>query len=73
MLRALSTGHVGTTASVSHSFSYESGLLENPKAEAPLDLYLMTKHPKDGPEQPTRLQIDFKKGTYSSDLRFSRI
>ncbi|XP_013380247.1 argininosuccinate synthase-like [Lingula anatina] len=42
--------------------SFESGILEDPKAEAPKDLYLMTTDPKDAPEQPLRLEIDFKHG-----------
>lgn len=42
--------------------SYESGLLENPKNEAPESMYLMTKGPKDWPDKPEKLDITFKKG-----------
>lgn len=42
--------------------SYESGILENPKSHAPIDLYLMTKNPEDAPNSPDVLEIDFKKG-----------
>ncbi|XP_075899920.1 argininosuccinate synthase [Nelusetta ayraudi] len=42
--------------------SYESGILENPKSHAPVDLYLMTKNPKDAPNAPDVLEIEFKNG-----------
>ncbi|KAK6305291.1 hypothetical protein J4Q44_G00240710 [Coregonus suidteri] len=42
--------------------SYESGILENPKSHAPVDLYLMTKSPEDAPNSPDVLEIEFKKG-----------
>lgn len=42
--------------------SYESGILENPYNEPPADLFLMTKHPKNAPNQPVRLEIKFQDG-----------
>lgn len=42
--------------------SYESGILENPKSHAPVDLYLMTKNPQDAPNTPDVLEIEFKNG-----------
>ncbi|CAL8320093.1 unnamed protein product [Lota lota] len=42
--------------------SYESGILENPKTHAPVDLYLMTKNPEDSPNTPDVLEIEFVKG-----------
>ncbi|XP_024918496.1 argininosuccinate synthase [Cynoglossus semilaevis] len=42
--------------------SYESGILENPKNHAPADLYLMTTDPKDSPNDPDQLEIEFKNG-----------
>lgn len=42
--------------------SYESGILENPKSQAPVDLYLMTKNPQDAPSTPDVLEIEFKNG-----------
>lgn len=42
--------------------SYESGLLEDPKCEAPESLYQMTKNPKEWPDKGDKLDITFKKG-----------
>ncbi|XP_044031030.1 argininosuccinate synthase isoform X1 [Siniperca chuatsi] len=49
--------------------SYESGILENPKAiktltktHAPADLYQMTKNPEDSPNVPDVLEIEFRNG-----------
>ena len=42
--------------------SYEAGILEDPKSEAPDDLYQMTTDPRKAPEAPERLQIRFKEG-----------
>lgn len=42
--------------------SYESGILENPNNEAPKDLFLMTKDPKESPNIPVRLKIYFENG-----------
>ncbi|XP_053709195.1 argininosuccinate synthase [Synchiropus splendidus] len=48
-------------ANIMH-ISYESGILENPKSHAPVDLYLMTRDPKDAPSMPDVLEIEFKNG-----------
>jgi len=42
--------------------SYESGILENPKTEAPDDLYKMTTDPREAPDEPERLEIEFRGG-----------
>uniref|UniRef100_A0A8C7YR37 Argininosuccinate synthase n=1 Tax=Oryzias sinensis TaxID=183150 RepID=A0A8C7YR37_9TELE len=42
--------------------SYESGILENPKSQAPPDLYLMTKNPADSPNEPDVLEMEFRNG-----------
>ncbi|CAB3980703.1 Argininosuccinate synthase [Paramuricea clavata] len=42
--------------------SYESGILENPKTEAPRDICKRTTHPEDAPDKPERFEIEFKKG-----------
>ncbi|XP_061657932.1 argininosuccinate synthase [Syngnathoides biaculeatus] len=42
--------------------SYESGILENPKNQAPSDLYQMTKSPEDSPSSPDVLELQFKNG-----------
>uniref|UniRef100_A0A672IQF1 Argininosuccinate synthase n=1 Tax=Salarias fasciatus TaxID=181472 RepID=A0A672IQF1_SALFA len=42
--------------------SYESGILEDPKSHAPVDLYLMTKNPEEAPNAPDVLEITFRKG-----------
>ncbi|XP_062814985.1 argininosuccinate synthase [Anolis carolinensis] len=42
--------------------SYEAGILENPKNEAPSDLYTKTTDPSLSPDNPDILEIEFKKG-----------
>ena len=42
--------------------SYESGILENPKTEAPEDVYKMTTDPRLAPNEPERLEIEFRGG-----------
>ncbi|KAK2497107.1 hypothetical protein MC885_006687 [Smutsia gigantea] len=42
--------------------SYEAGLLENPKNQAPPGLYTKTQDPAKAPNSPDILQIEFKKG-----------
>lgn len=48
-------------ANIMH-ISYESGILENPGTEAPTDLYQMTKDPKDSPNTPDKIEIEFNNG-----------
>ena len=43
--------------------SSEGGVLEDPWAEPPEDVYLTTRSPQDAPDKPTYLEIDFEKGT----------
>uniref|UniRef100_T1J5A1 Argininosuccinate synthase n=1 Tax=Strigamia maritima TaxID=126957 RepID=T1J5A1_STRMM len=50
-----------TDANLMH-ISYEAGILENPATSPPETLYSMTKDPKNGPNNPDILEIDFKKG-----------
>ncbi|XP_067327882.1 argininosuccinate synthase [Anolis sagrei] len=42
--------------------SYEAGILENPKNEAPSGLYTKTTDPSLSPDTPDILEIEFKKG-----------
>ncbi len=42
--------------------SYEGGILEDPWAEAPADIYLWTKSPENAPDQPEFVTIDFVDG-----------
>ncbi|KAI0213355.1 Argininosuccinate synthase [Lamellibrachia satsuma] len=42
--------------------SYESGILEDPNIEGPADLYQMTTDPSKAPNQPEKLEIEFKNG-----------
>lgn len=42
--------------------SYESGLLENPRSQAPDDLFVMTADPRIAPNEPEKLEIEFKRG-----------
>lgn len=48
-------------ANIMH-ISYESGILEDPSQSAPEELFEMTKCPKNGPENPTTINIVFKCG-----------
>nr|XP_031306562.1 argininosuccinate synthase isoform X1 [Camelus dromedarius] len=42
--------------------SYEAGILENPKNQAPPGLYTKTQDPAKAPNSPDMLEIEFKKG-----------
>ena len=42
--------------------SYEAGILENPKNQAPPGLYTKTQDPAKAPNTPDVLEIEFKKG-----------
>uniref|UniRef100_A0A667I558 Argininosuccinate synthase n=1 Tax=Lynx canadensis TaxID=61383 RepID=A0A667I558_LYNCA len=42
--------------------SYEAGILENPKNQAPPGLYTKTQDPTKAPNSPDILEIEFKKG-----------
>ena len=48
---------------MSSDFSYESGILEDPNTQAPDDLFLMTTAPEKAVDEPTLIDIEFKKGT----------
>ncbi len=40
--------------------SYESGILEDPMTPPPDDLFNLTRAPRQGPDEPARLEIHFK-------------
>ena len=42
--------------------SFESGILEDPWAEAPKDIYQMSVSPEEAPDKVTYITIDFKNG-----------
>jgi argininosuccinate synthase len=42
--------------------SFEGGILEDPWAEPPADMFVLTKSPQDAPDQPQYLEIDFERG-----------
>ncbi|XP_008579903.1 PREDICTED: argininosuccinate synthase isoform X2 [Galeopterus variegatus] len=46
--------------------SYEAGILENPKNQAPPGLYTKTQDPTKAPNSPDILEIEFKKGIYET-------
>ncbi len=46
--------------------SYESGILEDPKKEAPDTLYEMTTDPRQSPAEPDKVEIEFKNGKHWS-------
>jgi len=43
--------------------SHEGGILEDPAAEPPKDLFLLTRDPADAPDSPEELAIGFEEGT----------
>jgi argininosuccinate synthase len=43
--------------------SHEGGILEDPAAEPPKDLFLLTRDPADAPDAPEELAIGFEEGT----------
>ncbi|MFO7576638.1 MAG: argininosuccinate synthase [Pelovirga sp.] len=42
--------------------SFEGDVLENPWAEAPEEMYVLTVRPEDAPDQPDYVEIEFEKG-----------
>jgi argininosuccinate synthase len=42
--------------------SYEAGILEDPKAAPPKEMFRLTVDPKDAPEKPARLSVEFRSG-----------
>jgi argininosuccinate synthase len=42
--------------------SYEAGILEDPKAAPPIDMFKKTVSPKDAPDKETEIIIEFKAG-----------
>ena len=42
--------------------SFEGAILENPWAEAPEEMYVLTVRPEDAPDQPEYVDIEFEKG-----------
>ncbi|MBI4566391.1 MAG: argininosuccinate synthase [Planctomycetes bacterium] len=46
--------------------SYEGGVLEDPWAEPPSDMFRMTRNPEDAPSQPRVVEIGFRDGTPAS-------
>jgi argininosuccinate synthase len=42
--------------------SYEGGILEDPWAEPPAKMYLLTRSPEDAPDVPATVEIDFEHG-----------
>ena len=42
--------------------SFEGDILENPWAEAPEEMYVLTVRPEDAPDQPEYVEVEFKNG-----------
>ena len=42
--------------------SFEGDVLENPWAEAPEEMYVLTRRPEDAPDTPEYVEIEFEKG-----------
>ncbi|HIJ66010.1 MAG TPA: argininosuccinate synthase [Candidatus Hydrogenedentes bacterium] len=43
--------------------SFEGGVLEDPWAEPPEDMFVLTVDPRHAPDEPTYVEIDFEEGT----------
>ena len=43
--------------------SFEGGILEDPWAEPPKDMFILTTDPQDAPDEPAYVEIDFEAGT----------
>jgi len=61
---------VPTTASKPYSsdrnllhISFEGGILEDPWAEPPEDMFVLSVDPRKAPDKPTYVEIDFEEGT----------
>ncbi len=50
-----------TDANLMH-VSYEGGVLEDPWAEPPKDMFRMTRNPEDAPAQPQSVEVEFEDG-----------
>ena len=42
--------------------SYEGGILEDPWAEPPASIFILTRSPEDSPDKPAYVEIDFESG-----------
>ena len=42
--------------------SYEGGILEDPWAEPPAGIFILTRSPEDAPDKPAYVEIDFESG-----------
>ena len=43
--------------------SFEGGILEDPWAEPPADMFVLTADPRHAPDEPAYVEIDFEEGT----------
>ena len=43
--------------------SFEGGILEDPWAEAPEDMFVLSADPRKAPDEPTYVEVDFEEGT----------
>ncbi|MDX9974432.1 MAG: argininosuccinate synthase [FCB group bacterium] len=43
--------------------SFEGGILEDPWAEPPADMYLLSQDPRKAPDEPEYVEIEFEEGT----------
>ena len=43
--------------------SFEGGILEDPWAEAPEDMFVLTVDPREAPDSPTYVEVNFEEGT----------
>jgi argininosuccinate synthase len=42
--------------------SYEGGILEDPWAEPPAEIFILTSSPEDAPDKPAFIEVDFQSG-----------
>jgi argininosuccinate synthase len=46
--------------------SYEGGILEDPWAEPPKEIFILTRAPEDAPDRPEYVEVEFESGTPTS-------
>lgn len=72
MLRFAEENNIPVTATLKKSYSeddnlihisHEAGILEDPAAECPLEIYSKTTSPFDAPDEPTKIKVFFENGS----------
>ncbi|KAL8830341.1 MAG: hypothetical protein Q9170_005777 [Blastenia crenularia] len=60
-VQLLKGGKTGMDDNIAHC-SYEAGILEDPAATPPADMYTRTVDPQDAPDKPVDVTLTFQRG-----------